>query len=100
MSDQSGREATSGRRWEHTVVVKADIRSHLYLACACGWVSDSLWEPAVTRLAEVAQDHRRSVTPPARETTTDVAASASTYNETADPLHPSGRYQTFDERKP
>lgn len=47
-------------RWEHTVVVKADIRLIPYLSCSCGWISEGMWDPAVTRLAEVAQDHRRA----------------------------------------
>ena len=47
-------------RWAHTVVIKADVRSIPYLSCSCGWVSEGMWEPSVTRLAEAAQDHRRA----------------------------------------
>lgn len=49
-------------RWEHEVrVIAVGGRGEVRLVCRCGWQSRVFDEPAVSRLAEFAQDHRREL---------------------------------------
>lgn len=80
-------------RWAHTVVVRADVWSIPYLACSCGWISKGMREPTVTRLAEAAQDHRRSVS--AAETVSrDGAARPYPHGDERDDRDPYKKFQT------